>query len=186
MCARKCDKRICYGELSLRIANIPKTSMYILFLALVFASYGFSQNSNMDLEEIQMHKYGVVDSSGNLIPSNPESEKGFKVFWSVFRTAIITNDWDSIISNTHFPLETRGTMDGDPIVRIEKDRFQFVFKMFLESESSIPPFKTQFDKIKDKENVYPYITDDSYSYGDMQFKRINGKWFLVFIYIDAD
>jgi hypothetical protein len=163
-----------------------RSNTYILVLAGVFALCGCSQNANMDLEEKQMHKYGVVDSQGNHIPSNPEREKEFQKFWIIFRNAIISNDWNAIISNTHFPLETRGSLDDDPVIKIEKDRFRQVFEIFLQTAYSFPPIKTQYDKIKNKENVYPYITDDWYRLGNMQFKKIKGKWFLTFIYIEPD
>lgn len=141
------------------------------------------KNYESDTLQKSNNEFYIVDSLGNKIPSIPEMEEEFKKFWKMFRNAIISNDFETVEANTIFPLETRGTLDSDPIVRIDKKKFQDVFKIFLKTYYSMST--NQIDYIKSQEIIKPYITNSYWQrIGDMQFKRIDGKWYLSFIYIE--
>jgi len=146
------------------------------------------------------HTQVSVDSGTN----NSQSKDGFSniaAFWGEFRNAVLSNDISKIEEAARFPIETRGPMDTDPIIKFKKDKFGEVFSIFLAKEAGVLG-KTEFDFIKNSEklefkNSEDYDKSGNYlksvrvegnhtRIGDMEFELVNNSWKLTFIYLDED
>ena len=125
---------------------------------------------NFDTSEVK----AAVDSLSN----------SFLKFWQTFRQAVIDYDTSKIISLTDFPLETRGEMDSDPIVKYDRKKFPKVFHAFLNQASGIID-GTEFDLIEKTDNPDKKYIQETYDrVGDLQFKYINKQWRLTFAYLN--
>jgi len=117
-----------------------------------------------------------------------QRDKSFDTFWSKFRKAVIDKNYDTLKSLTQFPLIVKGTLDGDPIKRFKSDKFIFIFKHYLKQNNTTVTGNALDDIVEteiipDKDFSETHISDVRFS--DMEFKRINGKWKLYFIYIET-
>jgi hypothetical protein len=111
----------------------------------------------------------------------------FLVFWTTFRKAVLDNDLDKVMSMTKFPFETRGEMDGDPIVKYQKKDFKKVFHAILMHPTY---WKEDGDFISTLEGINRTSNSDLKDiwYGwtrviDLGFKKVNNKWTLTFAYL---
>jgi hypothetical protein len=125
--------------------------------------------------------------------SNGESHYTFRTvdseineFWTVFREAVLSRDYDAIAEFVNFPLETRGDLDGDPIITVGIEKFEDVFSAFLELLNGDRTwYHTNFYDVE--QNMYfSHYGNESARAGNMEFEKINGEWKLTFIYIDGD
>ncbi|MFM2226102.1 MAG: hypothetical protein RJA07_2304 [Bacteroidota bacterium] len=127
----------------------------------------------------------VIKNENSIIQLESTSQKEFKIFWKKFRATIIKNDSTNIISLTQFPLETRGEMDSDSIIKYDKKDFAKVLHAFLYSTSGVIQ-GSQLDEIIQTENPdNKYVLKDWARVTDFQFRRINGKWRLTFLYLNT-
>ena len=104
-----------------------------------------------------------------------KSTESFLKFWKVFRQAVIDNDTSTVISLTAFPLETRGEMDQDPIVKYERKDIAKVFRAHRFSNLEEITQTINPDK--------QYVFSDCARISDFVFNRINGQWRWTFAYL---
>lgn len=127
----------------------------------------------------------TIDTTKNRI------NKSFQEFWVGFRNAVIENDTNKLIQSTKFPLETRGTLDSDPIVKYDKKDFVRVIQKYLKQDTGLGiDNETEFDLIK-KLDVYNK-NDSQYNVpienwvrvGDFEFKKEGKEWKLYFAFLN--
>lgn len=110
-----------------------------------------------------------------------DSTEVFIAFWQTLRHAIINNDTNTIIESTIFPIETRGPMDSDPIIKYERKDFVKVFSAFLKQQENEG---TEMDNIKKTEQPdMTYFNNTEVRVGDLVFNNADGKWKLTFAYL---
>jgi hypothetical protein len=122
-----------------------------------------------------------ANSATNEVQSkNTTSDNDFSQFYIKFRQAAITNDTNTIISLTKFPLETRAPQDSDPIVKYSKEEFVKVFNTYLKYGGM-----EELVDIKNldlhNENV---LSKNDARVGNLVFNCINNKWQLTFAYLN--
>src|SRR3712207_257736 len=66
-----------------------------------------------------------------------QTQKDFATFWTDFRGAILSKDTSSIQAMTHFPFQTRGESDSDPVVEYSKEEFPSVLQAYLQQREYI-------------------------------------------------
>ncbi len=114
-------------------------------------------------------------------------DTSFNFFWIKFRSSVINNNIHELIKNTNFPLETRGPQDSDEITKYDESEFQIVFQTFLkeDSEQEISEFdlimKLEKYELSNKRDFY--LVGDWARVGEMEFKKIDNKWKLNFLYL---
>ncbi|MHC1705037.1 MAG: hypothetical protein AB9846_14095 [Tenuifilaceae bacterium] len=114
--------------------------------------------------------------------------KSFQEFWIVFRNAVIENDTNKLVQLTKFPLETRGPLDSDPLVKYEREQFMKVFNAYLEQTTSWikdVSFISSLEEIKRiPEPDKRYIQNKWARVGNLEFIKENGLWLLGFAYLE--
>ncbi len=97
----------------------------------------------------------------------------FSAFWDNFRAAILNQDTIKIIATTHFPFQTRGELDSDPVIEYSKDEFPFVLQTYLQQqEYTALNEQSEFELIKATTDVRKeQQTGDWVRIGDMEFKE---------------
>jgi hypothetical protein len=111
-----------------------------------------------------------------------QHDKSFDLFWAKFRNAVIANDYATLKSLTQFPLIVKGTLDSDPIKKYKNDQFIFIFKHYLKQSNTMEDI-LETEKVPDQ--IYTAESQTIHRLSDMQFKKVNGKWELVLIYIET-
>lgn len=111
------------------------------------------------------------------------SSKDFTVFWRTYRQAILNKDTIAIFALTKFPIETRGPMDSDPVVKYPQNIFKKILPIFLALESGISE-GTELDLIKS--TTVPASDDvsgETARIGNSVFDLVDGQWRLTFLYL---
>ena len=127
-----------------------------------------------------------------------------KEFWTNFRNAVLSNNYNDIKQYVKFPLQSKGPSDSSPIVNINEDDFEKTFKSFLQEYDGVgitnKAESTVYNWIKnhempkmlsgsDYDNASSYVDvvrveNDkwaSFNMMDME-KDSNGYWKLTLIY----
>jgi len=112
-----------------------------------------------------------------------DRQASFQIFWNQFRTAVLSGDKVRVANLTHFPFETRGPTDNDPVRRYQRKAFIGLYDgllkqpiYFLEGGKSIS--KTMRSVIEEKVEIRDrdVLTDNFARIEDFEFKRLNGHW----------
>ena len=56
-----------------------------------------------------------------------QRDKSFDTFWPSFRTAVLAYDVQALDQLVSYPLTVKGTMDYDPVKKINRDKIIFSF-----------------------------------------------------------
>jgi len=161
-----------------------------------------TENKSKVDEDISQKKKNINNVASSNKNETEEDFSGIAVFWSTFRIAILNNNISQIKNMTQFPIETRGSMDSNPIIKFDQNKFQSVIKLYLNEISGQNYIDTNFDYIKESEkisfkNQVDYQNSKDYSksaivdgtwarIGNMEFKLINNNWNLTYIYLSED
>ncbi len=148
----------------------------IIIASLIFGksyAYGLHSVSNVCDVESSIIKY-----------QGDRALDEFRTYWTLFRKAVIEKDTSTIIALATFPIQTRGTFDSDPIIKLNKGRFKKTFFSFLESFNGIDlEAGTNYDFIKNKKVISERVVNNRIRIGDMVFLYIkNEGWRLSFLY----
>ena len=112
--------------------------------------------------------------------------------WEGFRQAVIEQDTAKISGFTKFPFETSGPMDSDPIIKYSQKDFSNVFKAFLaETVLDYDSLQGQVKEINQfeviRKTIIPkkeYVTDSLARVGNLEFNKVNNRWYLTFAYLE--
>jgi len=110
----------------------------------------------------------------------------FIEYWKKFRQAVLNSDTNKISSLTDFPIQTRGSLDSDPIIEYSKRQFPRLFNFFLKQWAGDENSSSEFDIIKSTEVPKDKVTHDQVRVGDMVFFLTDKKWKLTFLYLDYE
>jgi hypothetical protein len=125
--------------------------------------------------------------SNNLVSTTPNKiidSTGFIKYWLDFRQAVLNSDTNKLITLSRFPIQTRGTFDGDPIIEYSKQEFVKVFNLFLKKWIGDGSSTTPYDIIKLTKIPAEEISHNQIRIGDMVFFLTNKKWKLQFLYFE--
>lgn len=121
-------------------------------------------------------------------------ERSFDTFWPSFRTAVLAYDVQALDQLVSYPLTVKGTMDSDPIKKINSDKIIATLKIYFSKNAMIDDAdltETNLAQIKRyvtlPQSIYKHFSmaDVVISVGDLDFKKIGGKWRLSIIYISS-
>lgn len=131
----------------------------------------------------------------SFVSFSQQRDRSFDAFWPSFRTAVLAYDIQALDQLVSYPLTVKGTMDYDPVKKINRDKIISTLKNALSQEGSIDndniPDETNLEEIKRKVTVpdkdYKWHKANSIymSIANMDFKKIGGKWKLHTIYIEV-
>lgn len=110
-------------------------------------------------------------------------------FWTTFREAALSLDEVRLAALTRLPLQLRGTVDGEPVRRVQRRHLLPVLKQLLAEESAGPgggPARSQRAWIERKATLgaSDWLAADLIRVQQMEFQRIGGRWYLVRVYAD--
>nr|NQU90705.1 hypothetical protein [Bacteroidota bacterium] len=115
--------------------NYLKHFGLIPFIFLMIGSFQHSNSNNIDITTLRNYQKGIFFDT---IKSSTQSNSDlFNMFWEEFRYAILNDDTVFIMEHTIFPLSITGPMDGDSIVKINRDQFETIFDAFLQQISGL-------------------------------------------------
>lgn len=125
-----------------------------------------------------------------------QRDDDFLPFWIAYRDAVLEMDSNQLIKIIKFPLILMGYEDNDPIIKVSKSDFFFVFNIFLNT-GGCALYANNLDDIAinnldfikrslNARNTLRYEQHANYhAIGDQVFEKIEGKWMLTSIYIDT-
>ena len=155
----------------------------IAFLSLLFTAHIVYCNADTTISTKTLTKSVEYNRSNDSINDND-----FLSFWKTFRAAVISYDSNTIISLTKFPFKTKGTLDSDPTMQLNKSNFFKTFKKFLNQWTGFDVSNdTELDFIKKNEKPKKEDIQKDYArVGDMVFMRINGQWNFTSLYLNTE
>jgi hypothetical protein len=110
----------------------------------------------------------------------------FSLFWPAFRRAVMEKDTVRILQLTHFPFETRGESDDDPVVRYSQADFLRLYPLLLGQPTglSLDGKETELDLLRTtlkSDSLRP--TEDQARLGALEFRKIEDEWKFAFAYL---
>ena len=116
-------------------------------------------------------------------------EKNFDVYWPFFHKAVLAMDAAALDSLTVYPVNVGGTMDRDPVRKIAKTKIIATIEKYLPVDGGVGD-GTHQQQIENRTIIplknYEYTSPGNMRVGDMQFKKIKGKWKFYFMYLDNE
>jgi hypothetical protein len=159
---------------------VKRMGTIVLWLSAIFSI-------NCSLQHVAAPSESLAPS----VSSAQTEQNDFQVFWSEFRAAIKANDRQKIASLTAFPFKTRGTDDGDPVVRRDRASFLRILDRLLDDDPGLSqePDKMRLlierkAEINSKELREISESGGQARIGDFVFEKVKGKWVFTFAYLD--
>jgi hypothetical protein len=116
-------------------------------------------------------------------PNTPGNYRDFRAFWAEFRAAILNMDEGKIVELSHFPFETRGPDDSDPIVYHDEKSFHKIIDEILDQPiyrmvGSQLNLTSMREVIKNKADISEGdLTDDGFARIELfSFIKLNHVW----------
>jgi hypothetical protein len=110
-----------------------------------------------------------------------------QAFWSAFRGAVLTGDKNATASLAEFPFKTRGTLDNDPVMTIDKDSFIEMLDRILDQDPGLRQEPETMRELIRRTAAVPQESIENetmFRIGLFLFKKIRGKWRFVQAYIE--
>jgi hypothetical protein len=143
-------------------------------LLLIVFSFACGKNAT------QSNGIPIIAASSDTI-KNDTTNYSFHAFWQVFEQAVIDLDSNKLILLTEFPLQSRGPMDSDPIIKFNKSEYFKVFHEFL--NQTVYP-STGFERIKKRDHLIYSVTKKWARVDDIEFRKIQGIWRMNLLHLD--
>lgn len=141
-----------------------------------------SKNTDVQVGNTNNNQKNSAEAAANYSDIN--------AFWKYFRTLLINKNIPELKKFTQFPLESRGLMDTDPIIKFNEDKFENLITTYLNQPSGLEINQSNLEYIKKHDtlnsNDLQTVKDGSARIGDMKFKLVNNVWKLTFVYLDED
>lgn len=110
-------------------------------------------------------------------------------FWSQFRTAFLAKDLNKLQHYADFPLTLNGTSDEDPIIKLNKNKFQNCFKHLFNKDTGLSSKpETHLDHAKTQTIINTKLNPDlanSFRVGDMTFQKKGKDYKLTIFYLET-
>lgn len=113
-------------------------------------------------------------------------ERSLADFWNEFRDAALSSDIRKLQSLASFPLATRGTSDGDPLVQHSAEEFAALWAQLIEQD---PGLELSGETLRDYIARHERVPDDaldvasaSARIADLEFSCSAGVWRLTMAY----
>lgn len=108
-------------------------------------------------------------------------------FWPAFRSMALNGDKAKLAKLTQFPVLLHGTLDDDPVIKMDRKSFENNIDIIL-SQDPGDPSATQAETTLDLFKRTKVLNDEDGSahIGDLEFSLIEGRWLWVKAYIDQD
>lgn len=111
------------------------------------------------------------------------------IFWKSYRNAFIRKDLTKLSGLTRFPLEVKGTLDGDPVFKVNSEKFRSCFPivfnrdvgLFAQEQSHLAFIKAT----STPPGVQKGNSEDLFRVADLEFGKFNGTFRLERIYLDT-
>ncbi|MEO7311773.1 MAG: hypothetical protein ABIX01_15320 [Chitinophagaceae bacterium] len=111
----------------------------------------------------------------------------FDAHWLSFSKAMLALELTGLYTLTAYPINARGPMDSDPINKIDSGHIVAALKKFLPVDGGVGD-GTHEQMIESRIIInnkdYEYNSPANMRVGDMQFRKIKGKWKFYFIYLN--
>ena len=111
----------------------------------------------------------------------------FQTFWKSFRMAVLEGDNDRLVNLTHFPFETRGVLDSDPVLKHDQKWFLTNWPKLIAIDPGLRPTEDSMRQLIErtvevtrKENP----VEGWARVGDFEFKKLRGGWRFVHAYFE--
>lgn len=112
----------------------------------------------------------------------------FNAFYSQFRTAAIKKDWTTLKTLTQFPFETRGELDGDPIIKYNETQFSKAMDVFMNQYAGLDMEGSSELNILEKTKTVPKSDQqaDNVRVSNLEFRKTKTGWKFAFAYFVED
>jgi hypothetical protein len=93
-------------------------------------------------------------------------------------------DTAAVLQFTHFPFETRGESDDDPVVKYQQADFLQLYPLLLSQPTGLSPEGKELDLVRTTsrtDSLRP--TEDRARLGALEFRKIDDQWKFAFAYL---
>ncbi|WP_338664379.1 hypothetical protein VQH23_04265 [Pararoseomonas sp. SCSIO 73927] len=109
----------------------------------------------------------------------------FFPFWREFRAAVLAGDMAAVTRMSRLPLESRGELDDEPVLRLNAAALPAAFRRLLRTVEDVERNRTVLEVIRDTPE--PVLDSRNYApdqvrISSLDFLRGRGGWRLVTIY----
>ena len=172
----------CNAQLSnhfhiLRISTNMKNLIWLITLFLI-AGIGMVACE----QETDTHKA----SESTIINKTPSAPKEIAEFWSAFKKAVESENYQTILELSTIPFTTRGSMDDDPLIALDQTAFLANINAILSTDPGITTTPTTQAKLVSQTKILEDKGGGFVRVGDLVFNKVNGQWKFTRAYIDAD
>ncbi|MCR0983116.1 hypothetical protein [Roseomonas populi] len=112
-------------------------------------------------------------------------DEAFFAFWQAFRAAVLAGDLEAVARMSRLPVESRGELDDEPVLRLTATTFPPAFRRLLATVDDPASGRTVLDGIRDTprprldgRNASP----GQVNLGSLQFGLGRNGWRLTTIY----
>ena len=172
------------------------TGLMVVILVISCGSKVSQNNQLLSDNESNNAIHAEMEIVSNGDENKQKEEDDFLPFWIKYRETVLEMDSNKLIGMTSFPLTVMGNEDNDPVLKVSKDDFFFIFNTFLNTGGGVLDINNlddlainNLDFIKrsvNAEHTLRYKQNFNYQrIGDQVFEKIEGKWMLVLIYTDT-
>ncbi len=162
-------------------------------LTLVLLACGGNEPTSAKIQKVMKETpaENASETSKELPNQSMEEEKGiqdFNAFYSQFRTAAIKKDWSTLKTLTQFPFETRGELDGDPIIKYNEAQFSKAMDVFMNQYAGLDMEGSSELNILEKTKTVPK-SDQQADYvrvSNLEFRKTKTGWKFAFAYFVED
>ena len=116
----------------------------------------------------------------------PGAAKEIAEFWSAFKKAVESENYQKILELSTIPFVTRGTMDDDPVIALDQTAFLANINAILTTDPGITATPTTQKKLVSQTKILKEKGGGFARVGDLVFNKVNGQWKFTRAYIDAD
>ncbi len=107
-------------------------------------------------------------------------------FWKDFRRAFLQEDFAVLAKMTRFPVEVKGLMDDDPILKVTKKQFERCFGLLFRRDTGLKVSgQNHRDFVQTMLQAPPSESEDSFRVADLVFEQGKKGFELVRFYLDT-
>ncbi|WP_458095167.1 hypothetical protein [Roseomonas sp. WA12] len=124
----------------------------------------------------------VSGPAGAQVARNAEE---FRAFWQTFRTAALAGDMAAITRMSRLPVESRGELDDEPVLRLTATALPAAFRRLLRTVEEVETGRTVLQTIRDTPEPWgdpASLRANQARVGSLEFRRGREAWRLATIY----
>ena len=124
-------------------------------------------------------------AAGSAVAQATRPAEEFRAFWQTFRAAALTGEMTAIARMSRLPVESRGELDDEPVLRLTAATLPAAFRRLLRTVEEVETGRTMLEVIRDTPEPRPdaaSLRANQARVGSLEFLRGRDGWRLATLY----